>query len=72
MPFEPQVSDRDAKYVKTYEYDGAKIEPQVVIPPHRHAVRNISEVEGMKITNAFIGSCASGRDEDMRNSCQDS
>ena len=66
VPFEPQVSDPDAKYVKTYEYDGSKIEPQVVVPPHRHTVKNISEVEGTKITNAFIGSCASGRDEDLR------
>ncbi len=66
VPFEPQVSDSDARYVKTYEYDGSKIEPQVVVPPHRHTVKNIAEVEGMKITNAFIGSCASGLDEDMK------
>jgi len=66
VTFEPQVSDSDAKYVKTYEYDGAKIEPQVVVPPLRHTVKNISAVEGVKVTNAFIGSCASGRDEDMR------
>ena len=66
VPFEPQVSDQDARYVKTFEYDGSKIEPQVVIPPHRHTVKKISEVEGTKITNAFIGSCASGRDDDLR------
>ena len=66
VAFEPQVSDPDAKYVKTYEYDGSKIEPQVVIPPHRHTVKHIAEVEGTPVTNAFIGSCASGRDEDMR------
>lgn len=66
VPFEPQVSDPDAEYAKTYEYDGSRIEPQVVVHPHRHTVKPVSEVEGMKITNAFIGSCASGRDEDMR------
>jgi len=66
VSFEPQVSDKNAKYAKTYEFDGSKIEPQVVVPPHRRTVKNIAEVEGMKITNAFIGSCASGRDEDMR------
>ena len=64
-PFEPQVSDTDAKYVKTYTFDGSKIEPQVVIPPHRHIVKNVSETTGVVVTNAFIGSCASGRDEDM-------
>ena len=41
-------------------------ESQVVVPLLRNTVKNISEVEGMKVTNAFIGSCASGRDEDMR------
>jgi homoaconitase/3-isopropylmalate dehydratase large subunit len=66
VPFEPQYSDKDAKYVKTYQYDGSKIEPQVVVPPDRHTVKSIKEVEGMKITNAFLGSCASGRDEDVR------
>jgi len=46
VPFEPQYSDKDAKYAKTYQYDGSKIEPQVVVPPDRHTVRNIKEVEG--------------------------
>ena len=66
VPFKPQVSDPDAQYVKTYEYDGSKIEPQVVVPPYRRTVKPISQVEGTKITTAFIGSCASGRDEDLR------
>jgi 3-isopropylmalate/(R)-2-methylmalate dehydratase large subunit len=66
VPFEPQVSDTDAIYDKTYEYDCSKIEPQVVIPPYRHIVKNVGAVEGTEITSAFIGSCASGRDEDLR------
>jgi 3-isopropylmalate/(R)-2-methylmalate dehydratase large subunit len=66
VPFEPQTSDKDAVYVKTYQYDGSKIEPQVVIPPYRRTVAPVSRVEGTKITSAFIGSCASGRDEDLR------
>lgn len=66
VPFEPQVSDPDAKYVRTYDYDGSKIEPQVVVPPYRHTVKPVSEVEGTRITSAFLGSCASGRDEDLR------
>jgi 3-isopropylmalate/(R)-2-methylmalate dehydratase large subunit len=65
VPFEPQVSDPDAKYARTYQYDGSKIEPQVVVPPYRHTVKPVSEVEGTKISSAFIGSCANGRDEDM-------
>jgi 3-isopropylmalate/(R)-2-methylmalate dehydratase large subunit len=64
--FKPQVSDPDAIYAKTYKYDGSVIEPQVVVPPLRHTVKGVSAVEGTKITTAFIGSCASGRDEDLR------
>lgn len=64
-PFEPLASDPDAQYAAIYEIDGAKIEPMVVVPPHRSTVKNIAEVEGTPITNAFIGSCASGRDEGL-------
>lgn len=66
VAFEPQVSDPDAEYAEIYQFDGSKIEPQVVVPPYRRTVKAVSEVEGTKITTAFIGSCASGRDEDMR------
>jgi 3-isopropylmalate/(R)-2-methylmalate dehydratase large subunit len=65
-PFEPQMSDPDADYAKTFEFDISKIEPQVAIPPNRHDVKPVSLVEGTKITTAFIGSCASGRDEDLK------
>jgi len=51
---------------KPNEYDASNIEPQVVIPPYRHTVKNVGDVEGTPITTAFIGSCASGRDEDLR------
>ena len=33
VPFEPQISDPDAKYTKIYTFDTSKIEPQVVVPP---------------------------------------
>ena len=33
---------------------------------HSNLKRVISEVKGTKITSAFLGSCASGRDEDLR------
>jgi len=32
--YKPQVSDPDAQYAKVYNYDGSKIEPQVVVPPY--------------------------------------
>jgi 3-isopropylmalate/(R)-2-methylmalate dehydratase large subunit len=66
VPFEPQYSDKDAEYAKVYKYDGSKIEPQVVVPPYRRTVVPVSQAVGTKITSAFIGSCASGRDEDLR------
>ena len=65
-PFEPLTSDPDAKYVKTFNFDFSSIGPQVVVPPKRHIVKPVEELEGTKIDRAFIGSCANGSLHDMR------
>ncbi|MFX0204461.1 MAG: aconitase family protein [Candidatus Hodarchaeota archaeon] len=65
-PFEPIVSDDDATYAKQYKLDVSDLEPQVVVPPERNTVKSISEVKETKIDRGFIGSCASGRIEDLR------
>ena len=65
-PFEPLVSDADAKYAKTFDFDVSNIEPQVVYPPERYTVVPVSKFEGTKIDVGYIGSCASGRIEDLR------
>lgn len=65
-PFEPQVSDPDASYAETYEYDLSDLEPQIVEPPKRWMVTPVSNVKRVDINRAFIGTCFNSRMEDMR------
>ena len=61
----PVVADPDAKYVFVKEYDISSLEPQVAKP---HAVDNVSgvqELEGIRIDEAYIGTCTNGRFEDL-------
>ncbi|MCR5255239.1 MAG: 3-isopropylmalate dehydratase large subunit [Acetatifactor sp.] len=59
-------SDPDAVYSETYDIDLNEIEPIVAKP---HFVDNVvpaKECEGVKIDEAFLGSCNNGRIEDLR------
>jgi 3-isopropylmalate/(R)-2-methylmalate dehydratase large subunit len=64
--FEALRSDADAVYSKTVDYDVSSLEPQVVCPPDVYYVKQIKDTEGTSINQAFIGTCASGRMEDLR------
>jgi 3-isopropylmalate/(R)-2-methylmalate dehydratase large subunit len=64
--FDPLVSDDDAGYSRILDFDIGNLCPQVVPPPERHTVKQVSQVEGTSITNGFIGSCANSRIEDIR------
>jgi len=59
-------SDEDANYVQRHEYDISDLEPQVACPHNVDNVKNVSEVEGTKIDQIFIGSCTNGRFEDLQ------
>lgn len=59
-------SDEGAKYAKVYDIDLSTIEPIVAKP---HFVDNVVPAiacAGVKIDEAFIGSCNNGRIEDLR------
>ncbi len=58
--------DVDAEYAKTVEYDATKLEPMVACPPSVDNVKPVSEVEGIEIDQALIGSCTNGRLSDLR------
>ncbi len=67
MPYSPGfVSDPDAKFDETYAFDVSKLGPQVACPSSVDNVKPVSEVEGVKIDQAYIGSCTNGRLEDLR------
>ncbi len=65
-PYTFYTSDPDASYVEVYEFDTAKIEPQVAFPHLPENARPVSEAGRVDIDQAVIGSCTNGRMEDLR------
>jgi 3-isopropylmalate/(R)-2-methylmalate dehydratase large subunit len=66
-PFEFIGSDPDAEYTQILEFHTDEIkEPMVAVPPKPSNAVGVTEVEGTKIDQAFIGSCTNGRLEDLR------
>lgn len=58
-------NDEDFEFSETYEFDVTKIQPQISVP---HSVDNacdINKVKGIRVDQAFIGSCTGGRLEDF-------
>jgi 3-isopropylmalate/(R)-2-methylmalate dehydratase large subunit len=65
-PFEPAHPDADADYDQTITVNLGSLEPQVVLPGKvAWNARNVREVSGQKVDQAFIGSCANGRLSDF-------
>jgi len=65
--FEAVQGDRDAEYAETLEFHADDIkEPMVAVPPKPSNTVGVTDLEGTKIDQAFIGSCTNGRLEDLR------
>jgi homoaconitase/3-isopropylmalate dehydratase large subunit len=63
---EPILPDGDAQYYETASYDIAELEPYVSPPPSPATARPISQATGVRIDQAYIGSCSGGRLTDLR------
>jgi homoaconitase/3-isopropylmalate dehydratase large subunit len=59
-------SDRDASYADEMEFEVDRIEPQVACPSEVDNVVPVTGVDGVKIDQAYIGTCTNGRLEDLR------
>ncbi len=57
--------DPDAAYLAEYEFDTGAIEPQVACPHTVDNVKPLSAVAGIKVDQAFLGTCTNGRLEDI-------
>ena len=68
--FENLKSDADAVYEKVMEFDVASLESQVACPSSVDNVKSASELSGVPVEQAFIGSCTNGRIEDLRLAAQ--
>ena len=65
-PWQTFDADPDAEYARTVTIDLSTLEPTVSLPHLPSNTRRISEVKGMPIQQAVIGSCTNGRIEDLR------
>ena len=60
------TSDPDAVYAREYTFDMSKIQPVVARPDFVDDVVPAGEVCGVKIDEAFLGSCNNGRIDELR------
>lgn len=58
-------ADKDAKYAGVKEYDISKLTPQVSKPHSVDSAASVEELKGVRIDQAFIGTCTNGRLEDL-------
>lgn len=62
---EPVRSDPDANYSAVHDIELGDLEPIIVVPPTPANTRNLSEFVGLDVQSGYLGSCASGRLEDI-------
>lgn len=67
---EPQYSDVDAQYSQRHSIALDALEPIVVAPPSPANTRLLSEHAGLEVQTGYLGSCASGRLEELRVAAQ--
>lgn len=66
----PVCSDPDAEYAKVVDVDVTHLHPIVVAPPSPANTKDLTEFIGTAIHAGYLGSCASGRMEDLRIAAQ--
>lgn len=63
--YQPVLADADAVYEKEIEVDIPRLEPMVACPHEVENTKPIGEVQGTPIDQAFLGSCANAKYEDL-------
>ena len=66
----PVYPDPDAVYERVVTVDMSDLQPIVVIPPSPANTRDLSDYLGVEMHSGYLGSCASGRLEDLRVAAQ--
>lgn len=66
LKIRPVYSDPDAHYAAVHEIDISNLEPVIVLPPNPSNTRNLVDHLGLDVHAGYLGSCASGRLEDLR------
>ena len=63
--YRPVYADTDAVYLDQVDVDLARLEPMVACPHEVENTKPIGEVAGTHIDQAFLGSCANAKYEDL-------
>lgn len=63
--FDKYETDSEYEFDAVHDFDVSNLEAQVALPHAPDNVRTVSSVEGQPIDQAYLGSCASGRLEDI-------
>ena len=66
IALDPVWSDADAVYAQRHVIDVSALEPVVVVPPSPAHTRDLKDYIGIEVQVGYLGSCASGRIEDLR------
>ena len=66
LDLEPVWPDADAAYERVVTVDVSTLEPIVVVPPSPANTRDLKDHLGLQVHTGYLGSCASGRLEDLR------
>ena len=65
-PVDPIYPDDDARYQAVHEISLRDLRPMVALPHRMDRVAPAREVRGIKVDQAFLGSCANGRIDDLK------
>lgn len=63
--YKPVFPDQGASYERVYEFDVSSLEPMVSCPHQVDNVKSVTEVVGLEVNQAFLGSCTNGRVDDL-------
>jgi homoaconitase/3-isopropylmalate dehydratase large subunit len=63
--YQPVYADPDAVYERKIDVDLAALEPMVACPHEVQNTKPVGQVEGTRIDQAFLGSCANAKYEDL-------
>lgn len=66
VALEPVHPDADAVYDRVWTIDVSGLAPIVVVPPSPANTRDLTDYLGVEVHTGYLGSCASGRLEDLR------
>jgi len=70
IALDPVYPDPDAVYAREVSIDVSDLTPIVVVPPSPSNTRDLCDYAGLPVHTGYLGSCASGRLEDLRIAAQ--